>query len=308
MFSVVFPGGGEHQANEMPGHAQCTLMGTVVIDGQLFGRTCGALGAGYNPFELYGAAGQGRGRPLPPHLVFAELSDGDESACAFLNAYGPLRRPSQVGPWDELPEQDAKRWKEKVKKSPVPEVFFPDQCGIAPLLPPSLTPQWSYIRTPLEEFWRDQNEFELTLRLYAALHSGRPNRFTKIKQVLAMFDVKWKIEGNNVERKYIRKAIDYVRDGMNDKLKFDVPRVIRALDGSTVEGIWGCYSLLEAMYLMLFLDIASRNARILQCEKCSRLFYSGRERGKYCSTTCENRARALRSYYKKKGGSADVGL
>ena len=70
-----------------------------------------------------------------------------------------------------------------------------------------------------------------------------------------------------------------------------------------VEGVWGCYSLLSAMYLMLFLDIANRNTRIVQCEKCGTLFYSGLERVRYCSAECENPARALRAYHRKKGRS-----
>ena len=51
--------------------------------------------------------------------------------------------------------------------------------------------------------------------------------------------------------------------------------------------------------MMLLLDITSRGARIAQCEKCAKLFYTDREKGKYCSTVCENRARALRAYYRR---------
>ncbi len=74
--------------------------------------------------------------------------------------------------------------------------------------------------------------------------------------------------------------------------------------GSTIAGVWPCYSLLEAMYLMLFLDIASCGVRIAQCEKCLKLFYTDRKKGKYCSAICENRARALRAYYRRHPQSA----
>jgi hypothetical protein len=303
MFSVVLPGGGEKHKTEMPGDAQFTLMGTVVIDGELFGRACGGLGVGYNPFELYGHAKQGRGEALPPHLIFAELTKGDESACAFLNAFGPLRRPYAIGPWDQLTRDQLKAWSGRVKVSPAPEVYFPASLGIVPLLPSPLTPQSAYVRTSVSDFWRDQAEFNLTLRLHSALCAPPSDQYNSILRILSAAGISWSIKGPDVERRYVRNAIDYVRDQMNSNLDMTTPTITRALDGSTVRGVWGCYSLLEAMYLMLFLDIASRNAKIVQCEKCSRLFYSSRQKGKYCSPECENRARALRSYYKKKGAA-----
>ena len=299
MFSVVTPGGGENYTTEMPGSCQCRLIGTVLIEGELIGMASGVYLAGYNPFELYGAATPGRGEALPPHLVFAELTEGEDSACAFLNAYGPLRRPDA---WVELKPSEVERWKELYAKSPSPENYFRETLGVVPLLPDLPKPQPWFVRFPLEEFRREQSEFELTLRLYTALSSAPVDQCKKIQQTLAMFDLNWNIKGGNVERQYVRDAIDFVRDQVNSRLHLTVPRVVRTLDSTTVEGVWGCYSLLQAMYLMLFLDIASRGTRIVQCDKCSKLFYSGLQRGKYCSPECENRARALRSYHKKKGG------
>jgi predicted RNA-binding Zn ribbon-like protein len=115
--------------------------------------------------------------------------------------------------------------------------------------------------------------------------------------------VQWKIQGRNVEGQYINRARDFLATTVNQHLVAMSPRIARAPNSTDVTAVWGCYTLLQAMYLMLFLDIAGWTGRITQCEKCHSLFYTVLKRTRYCTTECENRARALRAYHKKKGGS-----
>jgi len=144
------------------------------------------------------------------------------------------------------------------------------------------------------------------MRLSSALNSPPPDQYRNLRRTLSSLDLDWKIRGRDVEKQCLKRARDLVISTLNSQLKFMQPRTVwtpKAANGATLTGVWGCYSLLEAMYLMLFLDIAGGGAKIVQCEKCGALFYTERERGKYCSAKCENRARALRAYHKKKGGS-----
>jgi hypothetical protein len=319
MFSIVFPGGGPRHEADLALPAQYRLVGTVVIGDDLVGRVGADFGGGYNPFDLYGVAKPGRGQPLPPHLVFAELDRTEEEACAFLNAYGPLDGCSVFG--TPLTKTKIKAWEKASAKSSSPEIVFGKTLGEVPLLPPPGKPQDDFIYYRLDEFWRRQSEFELALRLDGALNSAPAERYSKIRRALKIVGTDWDIRhgsisgfgldelpllglmGQGVESQYINAAVHFVRNTVNWNLSITTPRLVRKLDSVAVEGVWGCYSLLGAMYLMLFLDIAHRNTRIVQCEKCGSLFYSDLERVRYCSAGCENRDRALRAYYRKKGGS-----
>ena len=300
MFAVVFGGEGKHGTTDLAMPAQCRLIGTVAIGDDLIGMIGADLGTGYNPFDLYGAARPGRNEPLPPHLVFAELEENARSACAFLNAYGPLRgrMASVAGP---LKPAHLKKWKHLSENSPTPEEFFRETLGVPPLLPPPPTPTRDFHESSLANFWFEQSEFELTVRLVTALNSHPGEQYRNIRRALNRVGVDW--GGRHTERWYVTRAIEQVRETMNSELSLTPPRVVPTLDFNAIEGVWGCYSLHQAMYLMLFLDIASRGMRIAQCEKCETLFYTQRERGRYCSALCENRARALRAYHNKKGRS-----
>ena len=262
---------------------------------------------GYNPFDLYGAAERARGEPLPPHLVFAELDKEDpDDACAFLNAYGPLEGTSDYLP---LSDDGLREWKNASQNSPAPEEYFRSRLGSVPLLPDPPAPQDHYYSYSLKQFWANQSDFELALRLHTAIDS-RSDQFQRIRRTLAVKGVRWDIKGRNIERLYTERAREFVISTLNGHLQLMRPRVARvpayltnfaANMSTTVTGVWGCYSLLESMYLMLFLDIVGGSGRIAQCEKCHTLFYTALDKGKYCSPVCENRDRALRAYHKKKG-------
>ncbi len=257
---------------------------------------------GYNPFDLYGAAERGRGKPLPPHLVFAELDKEEpDDACAFLNAYGPLVGTNS---FRFLAPHSVNLWKSLTKQSPAPHEYFRSRLGDAPLLPDQPEPEQQYYGYPLTAFWMAQSQFELALRLHTAL-DARTDQLQKIQQILAVKKIKWNVKGPNKERQYIDGARKLVIETMNSHLSTVQPRVARVPPRQAVEitGVWGCYSLLEAMYLMLFFDIAGWSGRIAQCEKCGSVFYTTLDKGKYCTPMCENRARALRAYHNKKGGS-----
>ena len=299
MFSVVPEPGS--QGDDFPGRAQFRLVRTVVIGENLVGLRGGnGFTDGYNPFDLYGAAERARGKALPPHLVFAELDPEDpRDACAFLNAYGPLQETnSYYGP----PKDEQREWTKASPKSPAPEEHFRSTLGVTPLLPDPPLPQEEFYAWPLKLFWEEQFRFELALRLHSALASGG-DLVPKFQRVLAAKGLHWDIKGTNRERQYIAQAQEAVRGIVNEHLLEMQPRIARVPGSTTVAGVWGCYSLLQAMYLMLFLDIAGWSGRIAQCEKCHTLFYTALDKGKYCSPLCENRARALRAYYTRKGGS-----
>ncbi len=304
MFSVLYQRGGEDHSVDFPEPAQFRLAKTVVVGENLVGMRGNGFADTYNPFDLYGVAERARHKALPPHLVFAELEQEPDDACAFLNAYGPLER---LQDHEFLREDELRQWKKASSASPSPEGHFRSMLGEVPLLPDPAEPEKDDFYTyPLKQFWEAQSKFELALRLYSALSSSPADQYSSIRRTLQTLDLNWKIGGRNIERQYVERAREFVISTLNLQLEFMQPRIVwdpQAANGATLMGVWGCYSLLEAMYLMLFLDIASRGTRIVQCEKCGALFYTDLERGRYCSATCENRARALRAYHKKKGGS-----
>jgi hypothetical protein len=285
---------------DYPSLAQFRLIGTIVMGEDLVGiRGGNGISDGYNPFDLYGRAERARGKPLPPHLVFAELDEGDANdACAFLNAYGPLEGTNSYWP---LSTDKRQQWQQAASKSPSPEVHFRSTLGEV-LLPDPATPQDDHYGYALKQFWKAQSDFELTLRLHSAL-GAQTDRLQRIQQTLGAKKLNWDVTGPNKERRYVNVAQKFVMTTMNSHLSTLQPRVARVPNTSAVSGVWGCYSLLKAMYLMLFLDIAGWSGRIAQCEKCRSLFYTAVDRGKYCTPVCENRARALRAYHNKKGGS-----
>jgi hypothetical protein len=319
MFSVVFPGGGVRSETDLPLSAQYRMVGTALIGDDLVGKIGADFGEGYNPFDLYGAAKNGRNHPLPPHLVFVELDNNVEDACAFLNAYGPLDGCSGLG--HPLGESELKEWSKASSKSPSPEEHFRAMLGQVPLLPLPATPRDDFHAYPLKQFWQEQSNFELALRLCSALNSTSTDLYQNIRWALNNAGVDWQIEhghisgvglrdlpllghrGLSTKLQYVNAAVHFVRNTINSHLSLTVPRVVPALDSAAVTGVWGCHSLLDAMYLMLFLDVASRGTRVVQCEKCGTVFYTELESGRYCSALCENRARALRAYHNKKGRS-----
>ena len=62
-------------------------------------------------------------------------------------------------------------------------------------------------------------------------------------------------------------------------------------DNGTLEGGWRCSSLLEAMHVMLFLDLTS-DRTVSKCQRsgCPNYFRMGSQESKYCSTDCANHA------------------
>ncbi len=242
----------------------------------------GSAQSAYNPFDLYGQARAGRNNPLPPHLVFAELGDDEAAACAYLNAYGPLQ-PEYTDP----NQQTCAEWRKLSGKSPEPPTYFRNSLNIDAMLPPRPHRGIAFHAVSLERFWRLQSEYELTVRLVSAVF---------IRRAFAIAEVR--CDARN-DRELIEEATEHVKPTINRYLDRMSPRIVRTPNRRSIEGFWACYSLLQALYLMLFLDIASRGVRIVSCEKCTRLFYADRERVMYCSPMCENRARALRAYHKK---------
>ncbi len=77
----------------------------------------------------------------------------------------------------------------------------------------------------------------------------------------------------------------------NSYLQEVSPRVVIGKDGNLQRG-WRCRSLLQAMYVMLYLDLTGGNTiRKCQSRGCSNYFRVGSQgKSRYCSQRCANRA------------------
>jgi len=210
---------------------------------------------GYNPFDLYAAAKPGRGEALPPHLVFAELGETAEEACAFLNAYGPLDSSGIIG--TRLAKTELKAWEKASAKSSTPEEVFRKILGEVPHLPSLGKPQDDFRRYRLDQFWQDQSEFELALRLSGALNSAPSERYRNIRRALTIVGTDWQFrhgsisgfgleelpllgrQSQGVELQYIFAALHFVTRTINSHLSITTPRIVAKLGSVAVEGILG---------------------------------------------------------------------
>jgi hypothetical protein len=90
-----------------------------------------------------------------------------------------------------------------------------------------------------------------------------------------------------------KTAEELVSDGwqsFNSYLQEVSPYVFLGENGNFEPG-WHCRSLLQAMYMMLFLDLTSdRTIRKCQRSGCINYFRMGSQESKYCSTDCANHA------------------
>ena len=88
-----------------------------------------------------------------------------------------------------------------------------------------------------------------------------------------------------------KHLVDWGQTSFNRYLQEVSPRVVVAEDGILKPG-WNYRSLLQAMYIMLYLDLTGGNAiRKCQSRGCPNYFRVGSQGGSiYCSTKCANRA------------------
>jgi hypothetical protein len=295
MFSVLYTGSGSNHKADVAFPAQIPLLGTQVMNGELIGLV-GSPQNAFNPFDLYGLSKTGRSKARPPHVVFADLDESNQAACAFLNAYGPLRL------WFEAGNTQIYALWRKLYADSSPQDYFRSAMGIEALVPPRPRSEESigFHCFTLKQFWEEQQRFELAARLVAALAGPTSKRSDFIRRALAVAEKHWKTQ---TDKELLEKATGHVKHAMNKALNAMSPRIMRTLDRQKLDGVWGCYSLIQALYLMLFLDVASRNTRIVICEKCGKLFYGNQRDVSFCSYVCENRSRALRAYHRGKATS-----
>ena len=71
--------------------------------------------------------------------------------------------------------------------------------GEVPVLPNPPALQNDFYGYPLALFWKAQSQFELALRLHAALNA-RTDKSQKIQRILAAKEVQWHVKGSNSER------------------------------------------------------------------------------------------------------------
>lgn len=88
------------------------------------------------------------------------------------------------------------------------------------------------------------------------------------------------------------RAIEFIREVMVDRLKGAVPFL--DYEGDCFLCTWNCQELLDAFYVMLFLDVEF-DRRILRCEGCGILFAEAKTNVTHCSDRCGNRVRVRRT-------------
>jgi hypothetical protein len=85
--------------------------------------------------------------------------------------------------------------------------------------------------------------------------------------------------------------------GLLQTLIADVSPSPNVTPAGEIEPLWVSTSLLSSLAMMAFLDLSERKGRLLRCETCGTLFFSGAHQAKYCSERCRNRAQK-RAYRK----------
>lgn len=299
-------------------------LGTVILkEGLAYGQETYAL---YDPFELYDSWRERRDGPLPPHLVFANLPNEDAAAVAFLETYGPLTDLIQ----NKIRSQDvehalgtplgvaAREARKQFGKAAVYwQERFPGSALRPSLKPAHRTGRWC--RVVLREFWKEQQEFRYLSGLWEMVRNHRPetelreylpsaratpvaprlNYYLRVGEWQASLD---KIRAasaeqlNEIAQGFLGRRVSLRLAHTHPVLAFGADQ---STSGEPIRHFWNCSDLLEALYMMLFLDI-SLERRILRCEGCGILFADAKGNVHYCSSRCEIRAR-VRRWWRKRG-------
>jgi hypothetical protein len=186
------------------------------------------------------------------------------------------------------------------------------------------------VRVNLSEFWCEQEAFLLVYRLWEALENrrgdveiralfrgavGHPSRirsgaFSFPAPLLADLQSALKLRH---ETNPIQALADRVKTLGGSEARWaawqlilkvlnrQVARVRPAvqLEAGSISRTWQCRTLLEALYMMFFLDLA-QGRRILHCNNCGILFAESKRNVKFCGQRCETRHR-VREWWRRHG-------
>jgi hypothetical protein len=210
--------------------------------------------------------------------------------------------------------------------------------GKYPLMPSSPTSnseRWATV--PLDEFWRDQQEFALIERLLTVLRYEKepeqglremfmsavcfPIAVRKGQRRLCSWPILgrlrqpfgidplppsregedyWSAVQNQLLAKIESEKHDFIRNRAVNVIDYIVnkrlSRVSPALgfDQGGFSSSWNSETLLDALYVMLFLD-AEYGRRIIRCDGCGILFAESKKNVTHCSDRCGNRVRVRRT-------------
>lgn len=296
-------------------------LGTVILrDGLAYGQETYAL---YDPFELYDSWRERRDGPLPPHLLFANLPNEDAAAVAFLETYGPLTDPIQ----NKIRSQDvehalgtplgvAARDARKFGKAAVYwQERFPGSALRPSPKPAHRSGRWC--RVALKEFWKEQQEFRYLCGLWEVVRNHRPLRkyllsaqatpvAPRLNHYLGVGD--WQASLDKIRAASAEQLNEIARGFLGQRVSLRLAHTHPVLSfgadqssGEPIRHFWNCSDLLEALYMMLFLDI-SLERRILRCEGCGILFADAKGNVRHCSSRCEARTR-VRRWWREHGKS-----
>lgn len=243
------------------------------------------LNRAFDPFALYRVWANSRDTVFPPHLVFANLKrdEGHSSLTAFLHTYGSPNRPIPVEK-SEMTDIFGADWRGRVEELRTgiiaPSAVWMSTLHRLPILPNVLgvnESTWSKI--DVEEFWRDQRQFSDLYCKWAATRNSRtdeirPDQISEAERILA--------------RELDRRMVKPVK-----------PRVLLGPGGLCSS--WRCDSLLDAMYLMFFLDIwhCHGSFKICKFAMCDVVFSNAKPNVRYCSLNCERKASHYDWYHAK---------
>lgn len=208
------------------------------------------------------------------------------------------------------------------------ENHHPTPVRLPPGLPGGATQQHveRWLKLDLREFWAEQGEILLLYRLWETRRNGRdlsetlaclrgtlrdsPSR-NLLNKLLEIFDLRrpdpranWDqvakqeltehLSLKTVKGDRIQRAVSQLlTESVNTQLRHTRPMLWdenEGLDSTPPNAIWECQELLEAFYMMFFLDI-QYGRRLLRCDNCGILFAETKENVRFCSTKCERQHR-----------------
>lgn len=141
-------------------------------------------------------------------------------------------------------------------------------------------------------------DFQIVLGVRSPLNMGRKPYVEALKKVLL-----YAIQKKDDEE-ILSAATRLLQLRISERLSKVCPALtsgprISGPSCNSLQPFWLCRSLIEALYMMVFLDI-EHGRRVIRCEGCGVLFQDAKENVLYCSSRCETRKR-VRDWWRKHG-------
>jgi hypothetical protein len=235
---------------------------------------------------------------LPPHLVFANLRETPEALRAFLQSYGPITPKLGAASKADI---------NKVVSTTSPAEFRASEYWsqvykLVPISPPVSVASGEWLTFKVENFWAEQNYFAALVKLWAAIRNNALNETLKKlfwgvkktgEQVRLGYRNEWFGGHPNPERWNKRDVIWAASERIAAELQHRLADVHPGVNVTSnlkrppsLMSAWEVSSLLEALYLMFYLDVTQAR-RLVRCENCDLIFADPDSRVRFCSSRCE---------------------